>query len=273
MADSVLGAFLRARRARLTPADVGLAAGGHRRTPGLRREEVAVRAGISPDYYTRLEQGRPRVPTPAVLDALARALLLTDAERGYLHRIAAPRRPQPSAAPLPVSPAARALLDTLAGTPAFVAGPRFDLLAWNPLGSALMAGLAERPPHERNLLWQVFCCPYGAAAPANREPEDSIGAHLVAGLRTGHADRPADPDLTRLVARLSAASPEFAALWAMHRAGAPGEGELRVRHPRMTADTLPYTLLTLPTPGHHLFICLPPPATPTLFHHLATPAA
>ncbi|WP_073494835.1 helix-turn-helix domain-containing protein [Actinacidiphila paucisporea] len=267
MADSVMGAFLRARRARLTPADVGLAAAGQRRTPGLRREEVAALAGISSDYYTRLEQGRPRVPTPAVLDALARALLLTGAERAYLHEIAAPRRREAPAPPRPATAAARALLDALPDTPAFVLGPRFDLLAWNPLGSALMAGLAERPPHERNLLWQVFCCPYGAAG--NREPTASIGAQLVAALRTQHADRPGDPDLTGLVARLSASSPEFAAVWAMHRAGSPGEGELRVRHPQVAADTLRYTALALPTPGHHLFVCLSPPGVPSAFRQLA----
>jgi transcriptional regulator with XRE-family HTH domain len=272
MADSALGHFLRVRRSTLTPAEAGLPPTGHRRTPGLRREEVAARAGISPDYYTRLEQGRPRVPTPAVLDALARALLLTDAERGYLHTLAAPRRRDSAAPDLPVSPAALAILDALADTPALVAGPRFDLLAWNSLGGALMAGLAVRPAHERNLLWQVFCCPYGAEAPANREPEGSIGAQLVAGLRAAHADRPDDPALARLVARLSAASPEFSALWDLHRAGPPGEGELRVRHPRLAASTLPYTLLALPTPGHHLFVCLPPPGTRAPFRELAATA-
>jgi hypothetical protein len=135
-----------------------------------------------------------------------------------------------------------------------------------------MAGLAVRPAHERNLLWQVFCCPYGAEAPANREPEGSIGAQLVAGLRAAHADRPDDPALARLVARLSAASPEFSALWDLHRAGPPGEGELRVRHPRLAASTLPYTLLALPTPGHHLFVCLPPPGTRAPFRELAATA-
>ncbi|WP_333771667.1 helix-turn-helix transcriptional regulator [Streptomyces sp. IBSBF 2435] len=177
--------------------------------PDLAIRHVAARAGISPDYYTRLEQGRPRVPTPAVLDSLARALLLTDAERAYLHTLAAPRREPAAVRTRPVTPAARALLEALNDAPAFIAGPRFDLPAWNPLGAALMAGLAQRPAHERNLLWQVFCCPYGAA-PANREPEDSIGAQLVASLRTAHADRPSDPALTRLVAELSASSPEFA---------------------------------------------------------------
>lgn len=273
MTETVLGAFLRARRAHLTPADVGLEAGGRRKAPGLRREEVAARAGISPDYYTRLEQGRPRVPTPAVLDALAHALLLGDAERAYLHTIAVPRRTRPAGAPGPVTPASRAMLDALAGAPAFVTGPRFDLLAWNQLGGALMGGLAERPPHQRNLLWQVFCCPHGAAAPVNREPDGSIGAQLVAALRTEHAGRPADPRLARMVIRLSGASTEFAALWDMHRAGGLGEGELRVAHPHVSADTLPYSLLTLPTPGHRLFVCLPPPGVRAPFDALAASAA
>ncbi|MFJ9950689.1 helix-turn-helix transcriptional regulator [Kitasatospora sp. NPDC091207] len=259
MPDTPLSAFLRARRRSLAPAEVGLPAGPRRRTPGLRREEVAVRAGISADYYARLEQGRQRLPTGPVLDGIARALLLADSERAYLHRLAHRRRPEQQAAAADgVGTATRALLATLDRTPAFVTGPRFDLLAWNPPAGALLADPASRPAFERNLLWQVFCCPYGAAERANHTPADSIGADLVAGLRAQHADRPDDRELTTLVARLSAQSRAFAALWARHRAGPPRQGRLSLRHPDLDAEVLDYTVLGLPDGGQHLFVFLDP---------------
>ncbi|WP_159073230.1 helix-turn-helix transcriptional regulator [Kitasatospora fiedleri] len=260
MPETPLGAFLRARRARLAPSDLGLAATGRRRTPGLRREEVAARAGISPDYYARLEQGRQRVPTGPVLDGIADALRLADAERAYLHRLAgrrpAPERPEERRG---VSASTLALLDTLDAAPAFATGPTFDLLAWNRPAALLMAEPARRPPHERNLLWQVFCCPYGSRTADNHAPERSIGADLVASLRAHHADRPADRNLADLVDRFSAASPAFAALWSHHRAGPPGPGRLHVRHPALDTDVLEYTVLALPEPGRHVFACLAPP--------------
>ncbi|WP_051732135.1 helix-turn-helix transcriptional regulator [Kitasatospora phosalacinea] len=267
MSETPLGAFLRARRARLAPSDVGLAAGGRRRTPGLRREEVAARAGISPDYYARLEQGRQRVPTGPVLDGIADALHLADAERAYLHRLAGLRRtrtpgPRPGAERREtVSASTLALLDTLDAAPAFVTGPTFDLLAWNRPAALLMAEPARRPPHERNLLWQVFCCPYGSRGADNHAPERSIGADLVASLRAHHVDRPADRALAELVGRFSAASPAFAALWSQHRAGPPGPGRLHVRHPALDTDVLEYTVLALPEPGRYVFACLAPPGS------------
>ncbi len=263
MSDTPLGSFLRARRRRLAPADAGLPAGARRRTPGLRREEVAARAGISADYYARLEQGRQRVPTGPVLDGLAEALLLADAERAYLHRLARHPGGAPSAADQvdTVTAATRALLGTLDETPAFVVGPRFDLLAWNPLAGLLIGDLDARPAYQRNLLWQVFCCPFGASSPANRDLADSIGADLVAGLRAHHADRPGDHALGRLVARLSADSAEFATLWAQHRAVAPRQGVLWVRHPELDTGTFEYTVLALPEPGQHLFVYLAPPGS------------
>ncbi|MFC1431867.1 helix-turn-helix domain-containing protein [Streptacidiphilus sp. N1-3] len=274
MSDTPLGAFLRARRRRLAPAEAGLPAGSRRRTPGLRREEVAARAGISTDYYARLEQGRQRVPTGPVLDALAAALLLADAERVYLHRLARQQgRPGPRpAGPATVSPVTRALLDTLDGTPAFVVDHRFDLIAWNSLACALLGGLDTRPVHERNLLWQVFCCPYSARTPANREAVDSIGADLVAGLRAHHADRPGDRNLAALVAGLSAESPAFGALWAQHRAGARRAGVAQILHPELNHDTFPYTTLALPDPDQLLFVFLAPPGSEArdVFRNLRT---
>ncbi|MEE1823398.1 helix-turn-helix transcriptional regulator [Streptomyces sp. BE20] len=277
MPDTPFSAFLRARRQGLDPSDAGLPVGPRRRTPGLRREEVAVRAGISTDYYARLEQGRQRLPTGPVLDGIAAALLLTEPERDHLHRLAH-RRSAPSTAavngPATVDATARSLLASLDRSPAFVTGPRFDLLAWNPCAAALMADPASRPALERNLLWQVFCCPHGAAQRANHAPTGSIGADLVAGLRAQHADRPDDRELTALVTRLSARSPQFAALWARHRAAPPRQGRLALRHPALDTGVLDYTALALPASGHHLFVYLPPAGrrTPDPFRRL-NPAA
>ncbi|MBV2155248.1 helix-turn-helix transcriptional regulator [Kitasatospora sp. SUK 42] len=265
MPETPLGAFLRARRARLAPADAGLPPAGRRRTPGLRREEVAARAGISPDYYARLEQGRQRVPTGPVLDGLAEALQLAGPERAYLHRLAAlHHRPAPAPAEPPAVPASTlALLDTLDAAPAFVTGPTFDLLAWNRPAALLMARPERRPPHERNLLWQVFCCPHRDLSQGNVAADRSIGADLVASLRAHHADRPRDRTLLALVHRLSADSPAFAALWDHHRAAPPGPGRLHVRHPELDTGVLDYTVLPLPEEGRHLFACLAPPDSRT----------
>ncbi|MER7757878.1 helix-turn-helix transcriptional regulator [Kitasatospora sp. NPDC097643] len=265
MPETPLGAFLRARRARLAPAEAGLPTAGRRRTPGLRREEVAARAGISVDYYARLEQGRQRVPTGPVLDGIADALQLTGPERAYLHRLAGHHRraaPNPPPVEPPTVPATTlALLDTLDAAPAFVTGPTFDLLAWNRPAGLLMAWPERRPPHERNLLWQVFCCPQGDRSQGNLAATGSIGADLVASLRAHHADRPGDRVLSTLVRRMSADSPAFAALWDHHRAGPPGPGRLHIRHPALDTDVLDYTVLPLPEEGRHVFAFLAPPGS------------
>ena len=204
-----LGAFLRAQRERLHPTDVGLPARERRRTPGLRREDVAGRAGVSVDYYARLEQGRGLHPTPQVLDALARALLLTDAERIYLHRLA--RRGAEPAEATAVSPRTRALLDTFGHAPAYVVDARLDVLAWNPLADALLE-LERRPADERNLIWLLFC---DSSASTVIDPDDSaaLGVSLVAQLRARNASNPDDHRLLELVERVSARSPAFRAAW------------------------------------------------------------
>ncbi|MFJ8045997.1 helix-turn-helix transcriptional regulator [Kitasatospora sp. NPDC096147] len=282
MPDTPFSAFLRARRQGLAPAEAGLPGGPRRRTPGLRREEVAVRAGISTDYYARLEQGRQRLPTGPVLDGIAAALQLSDPERDHLHRLAHRRSAATTAtattATTPTGPAAldartRTLLDSLDRSPAFVTGPLFDLLAWNTQAGALMADPASRPVRERNLLWQVFCCPHGATQHANHAPTGSIGADLVAGLRVRHATRPDDDELTDLVTRLSTHSPQFAALWARHRAAPPREGRLTLHHPALDTDVLDYTALALPADGRHLFVYLPPEGrgAPDPFRRLGPP--
>ncbi|WP_443046783.1 MmyB family transcriptional regulator [Streptomyces sp. NBC_00247] len=150
----------------------------------------------------------------------------------------------------------------LTDSPALVLGPCADLLAWNPLGGALLNGPGNRLPHEPNPLWQVFCCPYGDRLPGDRAPGISVGADLVAALRAHHADHPTDPDLARLVAGLSASSAAFGALRPERRASAVREGTLHIPHPALAPDA-PFgcTVLALPDPGQHLFVFLRPART------------
>ncbi len=221
-----LGAFLRARRERIAPARVGLAGGGRRRTPGLRRAEVAARAGVATDYYARVEQGRGGAPTPAVLDALARALLLSEPERLHLHRLA--QRAGPPGAPVAaVAPQTHALLDALAGQPALVLDPRADPLAWNAAAEELFGGLARRPAGERNLLWLLFGGdpepPPPAAPRVMPLPGDELTPALVAGLRARRAGPADDPAIAAVAARVARTSPLFEKLLgrASGRGGAP----------------------------------------------------
>lgn len=151
-----LAAFLRGRRARLRPGEVGLPGGGRRRTPGLRRQEVAELAGMSVDYYIRLEQGRGPHPSEQILAALARALMLTRDERDYLFRMAGVS-PPPAASPArALDPATRHLLDSLADTPAYVLDAKYDVLAWNELATCFIGDLSAFPEADRNILRWMF---------------------------------------------------------------------------------------------------------------------
>ena len=151
-----LAQFLRTRRARLRPGDVGLSGGGRRRTPGLRRQEVAELAGMSVDYYIRLEQARGPHPSKQVLSALSRALMLTVDEREYLYRIAG-ENPPPVAGPRrEVTPAIRYLLDGMVETPAYVVDAKYDVLAWNWLATFFIGDLAGRPEEDRNIIRWMF---------------------------------------------------------------------------------------------------------------------
>jgi transcriptional regulator with XRE-family HTH domain len=210
---SELGRFLRARRAEVTPTEAGLTAGtGLRRTPGLRREELATLAGVSVDYYTRLERGKETRPSPAVVDALARVLRLDETEHEHLHDLAsrASRHvPEPQAAPSrTVSPGVKLLLESLRPNPAYVVSRTMDILAANPGGLALYAGIEDWPVRQRNLARYVFLHP-GA-----RELFEDWGNQVrgcVARLRALAGTDPDAPDLTQLVGELVLKSPDFAA--------------------------------------------------------------
>jgi transcriptional regulator with XRE-family HTH domain len=228
--DCHLGAFLRARRAQLTPHECGLPeTDSARRVKGLRREEVAQLAAISVDYYTRLEQGRVRASTP-VLATLARALRLDDDQQKYLYELAGrtdarPHRRRPAQR---LRPAMRRLLDQLTHTPALVLGKRLDILAWNPAAAALYTDFAALPPTRRNYVHLLFTNPAVRAMHLDWEHD---ARDAVAALRMEAAADPDDPDLARLVGELTVQDTDFRTWWAEHRVNSATYGTKHYRHP------------------------------------------
>lgn len=209
-----LGGFLRSRRERIRPADVGLPAGRRRRTPGLRREEIAQLAFISTEYYTRLEQARGPRPSLEVLRGIARALRLTDAERDHLHDLAGVPKDARLGVPRDVRPSIQLLLDRLPQSAAFVMSADFEVLAWNSLAAALMEDFSALPSRGRNLARRAFLDWPGQDQRAYRVSDsDDFARSAVTGLRRAAARYPHDPVLTELIADLLAGSDEFAALW------------------------------------------------------------
>ncbi|WP_415853028.1 helix-turn-helix transcriptional regulator, partial [Streptomyces albus] len=232
-----LGDYLRARRGLVTPAQAGLPSGGNRRVPGLRREEVALLAGISPDYYLRLERGRDKNPSPQVLDSLARVLRLDDVERTYLLGLAAarpraPRRKRPEHVPARV----HELLAHLQ-LPAFVEGRAFDVLAANRMAVALSPRL--RPGHNR--LRSLLLDPEEQSF---HQDWPKATADFVAALRTTIGDDTDNPRFVELVGELALASQRFRTLWARHDIRPLDGGTTTVHHPvvgelRLHRDKLP----------------------------------
>jgi len=250
-----LAQFLRSRRARITPADVGIPAGLRRRTPGLRREEVAQLAGVGVTWYTWLEQGRPIHASTQVLDAIARTLRLDQAEREHLYRLA--DVPAVPSAPTECLPAEiQTILDALVPVPAVVYNGRYDVLAWNATYEALFPGLTNAPPETRNALWQLFVVPPCCSVVGNWDAEVRT---LVATFRASFGRHLGEPAWTSFVERLSAVSPTFTEMWADHDVASPGSrvkifvqnvGETRVN---TTATSLgisasPETRLVVYTP-------------------------
>ncbi|GAA3495584.1 helix-turn-helix transcriptional regulator [Streptomyces prasinosporus] len=233
-----LSEFLRTRRARLKPEDVGLPDfGRHRRVPGLRREELAQLAGVSVAYYTRLEQGNGRNVSAEVLDSIARALRLTDAEHAHLTHLAKPkrhRRRQVSRTQQ-TRPALRHLLESMDTVPAYVVGRRSDILAWNRMAAALFGDWGRMPAQERNWARLVFL------NPDYRElfvEWDQKAYDMVAYLRMDAGRHPDDPQLSSLVGELSVKSEEFRRLWAAHDVKEKSHGVKHVRHPLVGKLTL-----------------------------------
>jgi transcriptional regulator with XRE-family HTH domain len=241
-----LGAFLRSRRERLRPEDVGLPSGPRRRTPGLRREEVAVLAHISTEYYVRLEQGRAPRPSGEVLAGIAGALRLTDAESSHLHVLAGTAPARTGLLRRDVRPSILALVDRLPQTAAFVTSAVFEVLAWNDLAAALMGDFAVLAPQDRNLARWAFLGPARPGATLYGISNIAEFRHrAVAGLRAALARYPADPAVTGLIEELRDDSPEFARLWERHDVQAAPVLTKTFRHPVVGEITVDCDSLTL----------------------------
>jgi transcriptional regulator with XRE-family HTH domain len=257
-----LAAFLRRRRARVQPADVGLEAGQRRRTPGLRRQEVAQLAGMSVDYYIRLEQGRGPRPSRQMLAAISRALRLSHDEGAYLHHLAG-EAPGPPPGPVrDVRPGVLHLLDRLDDTPAIVCDAKYDVLAWNPMAAALIGDFSALPPGERNVVWRFF------TDPDVRRRHDADGAQRfaresVADLRAASARYPGDSGVRRLVGRLLAASTEFRDLWAEQDVQVRRSSHKRLRHPVVGWLDLDCEALHDPDRDQWVVLYTAPPGSPS----------
>lgn len=254
-----LGAFLRSRRAAVAPEDAGLPTWGVRRVPGLRREELAQLAGISINYYIRLEQGQSANASESIIESLARALQLDDAERAHLHTLARPAPPARRPAPPDEVPGAGALrlVGAMAAVPAVLLGRRNDVLGWNRLGHALLAGhlpfAAPGAPGGRpNHLRMLFVDPHTRELHRDWEAE---AATAVASLRYTAAQHPGDRLLAELIGELSINSPDFARLWAEHDVRLCSSGTRLLHHPEIGDLDLRYEVLHLPdTDGQRLLV-------------------
>ncbi|MDT3396916.1 helix-turn-helix transcriptional regulator [Streptomyces sp. B1866] len=266
--NAELSEFLRSRRGRLSPEDAGVrvSSDSPRRVPGLRREELAHLAGVSTDYYTRLEQGRGLNVSETVLDAVARALRLSETERAYLFQLARPktRRAVRYRPPRPqrVRPGVHNVLRTLDRVcPAFVFGRCADVLAVNRLGRALLTDFDALPYRERNYARYMFL---DESARELFRDWELCAAETVGGLRLEAGRRPDDPRLTELVGELTIKSPEFRGWWAGHVVRERMHGVKRYHHPVVGDLTLAYESMPLPgDPDQTLCVQTPEPGSPS----------
>ena len=265
MARQEMARFLRQRREDLRPADVGLPAGGRRRTPGLRREEVARLAHMSVDYYTRLEQARGPHPSPRILDALTGALRLSPAERTHLFRLAG-ASPTPPAGPVrQVRPYVANLLRRIPEAAAVVTDVTYDVIAFNPLADALLGNLSK----EANLARRRFLRVGGYESSSAEE----FGHIAVARLRAAADRYPRDEPLARLLAELRAGSTEFTEIWNTNPVRAPGHRTKTITHPQLGPLRVNCDVLTIPDDDQQVVFITADPGTPTahaLRHLVAT---
>ncbi|MBV6695931.1 helix-turn-helix transcriptional regulator [Kitasatospora aureofaciens] len=223
-----LAAFLRSRRERISPDQVGLPRTGRRRTPGLRREEVAQLAAVGVTWYTWLEQGRDIQVSAQVLDAVSRALLLDPSERAHLFTLAGADDPAPVVECPTVTPSVRLVLEQMAPYPAGVINARYAVLAYNAQYTGIVGDLDALPPEDRNLIWLAFTPSHFREVLVDHETERDL---MVARFRAGMADHSAEPAWKALLARLLNASPDFAAAWQRHDVMRPGNGLKRFHVP------------------------------------------
>lgn len=241
-----LAEFLVSRRRQIDPRAVGLPAGGQRRTPGLRREEVALLSGVSHTWYTWLEQARDIRPSRQVIDALARTLQLSPAEHEYVLRLAghgraAPDRDAPNGDGAEMPAHVQRLLDALDPSPAYVITASWSIVGWNRGYARLYPGVATVPAAERNLLWLVFTDPAVRDLLADWATDSR---RFLTQFRAEVGPRLADPEVVDLVARLSAVSAHFRAGWASHDVDRFSSGERRFEHPRVGSLLLEHHQLT-----------------------------
>ena len=244
MSTSEFGRAVRRWRDRVSPEAAGLPAGGHRRAAGLRREELAMLAGISVDYVTRLEQGRASNPSAQVVEALARALRLSGTERAHLFRLASLVPPGPETVPAYITPSVQRLLDRLTGTPVAVYDAAWTLLLANAACAALMGDSSRWRGHQRNRVWRIFLGPPSRTRHTPQERQ-ALETALVADLRAAAARYPADEKLKRLVAELHANSERFAELWDSGVVGRHEAAHKTIDHPEVGPLTLDCDVLTV----------------------------
>lgn len=259
-----LADFLRTRRERITPADVGLPAGPRRRTPGLRREEVAQLAFISTEYYTRLEQARAPHPSHEVLAGLARALRMSDAERDHLHHLAGTALPPPAGPSRDVRQSILDLLHRLPNAAATVTSATFEILAWNDLAAALMEDFSALPRRDRNLVRRVFLGPdthgqrlYGVS------DADRFARTATQRLRAAAARYPDDPQLKELVTDLLNGSEEFTRMWNSHDVSAAPTLRKTFQHPQVGPITVNCDVLDITDRDQQVVIYTATPGSPS----------
>ncbi|MFJ7998294.1 helix-turn-helix transcriptional regulator [Streptomyces sp. NPDC096310] len=258
-----LAGFLRSRRERITPADVGLPAGPRRRTPGLRREEVAHLAFISTEYYTRLEQARGPRPSREVLAGLARALRLPDAERAHLHHLAGAPPGPPAGPSREVRPSILDLLNRLPHTAAIVLSATYEVIAWNDLAAALLEDFSPLPRQERNLVRRAFLAqPARPALLYDPFEAEEFARAAARRLRAAAARYPDDPEVATLVRDLLTGSAEFARLWDSHDVRAEPTLRKTVNNPLLGPITVNCDLLDITDRDQQVVIYTAEPGSP-----------
>jgi transcriptional regulator with XRE-family HTH domain len=258
-----LAGFLRSRREALSPADVGLPEGGRRRTPGLRRDEVAELAAMSANYYERLEQERGPQPSPAVLGAIARSLRLSAEEREHLYLLAGQAPPPPGEQRGDLDAGLVATMDSLTATTiAVITDDLGTVLSQNELSAEVFGSFAGRPGQAGNMVWRWFTEPAWRASWAPAGTHDATASGLVADLRVTAAQRGYDAATVRLVGELRAASGEFACRWDQHDVSRLRPGFEFLRHPRVGDLSLECGVLQGQVPGQRLFLFRGAPGTP-----------
>lgn len=255
-----LAACLRTWRDRLSPAEVGLPAGGRRRAPGLRREELAQLAGVSVDYLARLEQGRASHPSPSVLAPLARALRLTDDERAHLFRVAGQAEPLVGTINRHVTPSVQRVIDRLGDVPVVVIDAAYEVVAANALAIALTGGKSTADPRGRNIAWSQFT---GAPSRFVRDDAESarMDAEVVADLREALGRYPEDPVLRELIDDLLEASPRFAGLWEGAPVAPRTASRKAIDHPEVGRITVDCDILQVRGSDLRLIVYTAPPGS------------